>query len=177
MCEKENSKIDNNSVAIKPLSKNRTWANFIQNEAFMMFPEKDDWRKRFIYTLLAWAEDENNLTIIDFTTAMKMRRPTLYDWIIKYPDIKAAYEDAKLMLSSRYFKGALKRQFDKESVFKTMHKLDPEWLEINKYWSDLKKEEGTQSEIRYVYLEKPKVKSKEEMEAEKNPDIALTVKE
>jgi hypothetical protein len=174
VCKKTNCKIDNDNTAITPLSNNRTWTSFIENEAAMLFPEKDDWRKRFIYTLLTWAECEDSLTITDFTIAMKMRRGTLYDWVAKYPDIKRAFEDAKLMLSSRYFKGALKRQFDKDTVFKTMHKLDPEWLEINSYWSNLKKEEAAPSEIRYVYLTKPKVKSKEEVAAERNPE---TVKE
>jgi hypothetical protein len=58
-----------------------------------------------------------------------------------------------------------------------MHILDPEYLAINKYWSDLKKEEASQSEVRYVYLEKPKVKSKEEVDAERNADSAVIVKE
>ncbi len=177
MSEKDNSKIDNDSIAITPLSKNVSWVDFLQNDAYMLFPEKDDWRKRFCFTMLTWAERKDSLEIADFVFLMKMDREQLYRWAKQYPDVKRAYDLAKLMLAVRKRKGALIRKYDKDVVYKDMHILDPEYLAINKYWSDLKKEEASQSEVRYVYLEKPKVKSKEEVDAERNADGAVIVKE
>jgi hypothetical protein len=160
--------IPNNNIEIKPLTNKRTWTDFIQNDAYMEFPQKQDWRQRFICTLLEWASLETSVEITDFALEMKMRRQTVKDWAAKYPDIKDAYDQAKLMIGSRKRKGALTRKFDKDVVFKDLHRYDPEWLEINKYHSDMKKEEEKMAHTFIINGEKPRIVSKAEMKG--NPE-------
>lgn len=157
------AKKSNTSIELHPLASNRTWLEFVQDNAFMMFPEKDDWRKRFILTLMEWASKEDSLDITDFALEMKMHRSMLYRWVEKWPDIKQAFDMAKLMLASRRKKGALTRKFDKDVVFKDLHKYDPEWLEINKYHSDMKKDEEKQAHTFIISDAKPRIVTKEEM--------------
>lgn len=160
---KDEKEIPNNSIEIKPLTNTRTWTDFIQNDAYMQFPERQDWRNRFIYTLLEWAQKEDSIEITDFALDMKMRRKTINEWCLRYDDIKEAYEEAKLRIASRRKKGALTKRFDKDVVFKDLHRYDPEWLEINKYHSDMKKEEEKQAHTFIINTGKPKIVSKEEM--------------
>ena len=114
-------------------------------------------------TLLQWAEREDSLDITDFPLEMKMHRSLFYDWVRRFPDIKDAFETAKLMLASRRKKGALTRKFDKDVVFKDLHKYDSEWLEINKYHSDMKKDEEKQAHTFIISDSKPRIVSKEEL--------------
>jgi hypothetical protein len=160
---KAKKEADNHTIEIKPLTNVSTWSDFVANDAYMLFPNKLDWRQRFTYTLLEWASKEDSLEITDFTIAMKMRRATLYEWADKHKDIKDAFEMAKLILASRRKKGALLRKFDKDVVFKDLHKYDPEWHEINKYHSDMKKEEEKQAHTFIISDVKPRIVSKEEM--------------
>jgi hypothetical protein len=159
----ESKKIIKPTLEIHPLANNRTWMEALQDSAFMMFPERDDWRKRFIYTMLEWASREDSLEITDFAIEMKMHRSMLYRWIGKWQDIKESFEIAKLMIASRRKKGALTRKFDKDVVFKDLHKYDSEWLEVNKYHSDMKKEEEKQSHTFIINDSKPRIVTREEM--------------
>lgn len=161
--EDESKKNDKNTIPLHPLTNNRTWMETVQDNAFMLFPEKDDWRKRFIVTLLEWASKDDSLEITDFPLEMKMHRTLFYAWIKRYPDIEEAHQLAKLMLASRRKKGALTRKFDKDVVFRDLHKYDPEWHEINKYHSDMKKEEEKQAHTFIISDAKPRVFSKEEL--------------
>jgi len=161
--KKETRETSNRSRDIEPLTNKRSWSDFINNDAYMEFPEKLDWRNRFIYTLLEWASQEDSLEITDFALEMKMRRMTIYDWSNKYPEIKDALDQARLMIASRRKKGALTKKFDKDVVFKDLHKYDPEWLEINKYHSEMKTEESKQSHTFIISDAKPRIVSKEEM--------------
>jgi hypothetical protein len=136
-----------------------------------MFPEKDDWRKRFILTLLEWASKEDSLEIGDFILEMKMHKSMFCRWMKNYPDISDAYDHAKLLIASRRRKGALTRKFDKEVVFRDIHRYDPEWLEINKYHSEMKKDEDKQAHTFIINDAKPRIVSKEEMTRE-NEDPA-----
>jgi hypothetical protein len=153
----------NHTSEVKPLTTNRTWQEFIKNDAFMMFPDKDDWRERVCYTMLQWAEKEDSLEIMDFALEFKIRRQTLYEWADRYPDFRKCFDYVKLIIGSRRRKGALTRKYDKDVVFKDIHRYDPEWLEINKYHSDMKKDEEKQSTTFIVNNGKPRVVSKEEL--------------
>jgi hypothetical protein len=129
----------------------------------MFYPSKEEWRKRFICTLLSWADREESLEVSDFPLEMKMHRSLLYEWVAKYPDIKEAWDIVKLKIASKRRKGALTRKYDKDVVFRDMHKYDPEWLEINKYHADLKKEEDRQPTTFVILDNKPRVLTKQEM--------------
>lgn len=171
MSKKQPEKTLKSKSEIKSLSNARTWRDFIENDAYMLFPGKQDWRKRFIYTLLEWASKDDSLEIVDFALEMKMRRQTIYEWANKYPDLKEALDHARMMIGSRRRKGALVRKFDKDVVFKDMHKYDPEWLEINKYHSDMKKDEEKQAHTFIISNTKPRIVSKEEMSGNNETEI------
>lgn len=160
---KAKKKTDNHTIDVKPLTNVSTWSDFVANDAYMLFPGKQDWCQRFACTLLEWASKEDSLEITDFAIEMKMRRATIYEWANKHKDIKEAFDMAKLILASRRKKGALTRKFDKDVVFKDLHKYDPEWHDINKYHSDMKKDEEKQSHTFVISNEKPRIVSKEEM--------------
>ncbi len=157
--------------ALQPLSNSRTWRDFLENDAYMQFPANAEWCSRFAYTLLEWATKDDSVEITDFALEMKMRRQTIYEWAAKYPVIKDALDQARLMIGSRRRKGALTRKFDKDVVFKDMHKYDPEWLEINKYHSDMKKDEEKQPTTFVLTDLKPKVKTQEEMQQESETNL------
>jgi len=160
---KKIEKIPQSSMDVKPLSKPMSWNDYLNNRAYMQFPEKDDWRKRFTCTMLEWASQEDSLEITDFAIEMKMHRQTLYSWADKYPDIKEALDITRLILGSRRRKGALTRKYDKDMALRDMHCYDPEWLAINKYHSDMKVEQEKQAHTFIISDAKPKVVSKEEM--------------
>lgn len=171
---KESQKTTNNTKKIQLLTTSGTWCEFINNDALMLFPEKEDWRKRFIYTLLDWASKDDSLEITDFAIEMKMHRRTLYKWSDQYTEIKDALDLARLIIGSRRRKGALTRKFDKDVAFKDMHCYDPEWHAINKYHSDMKKEEEKQSHTFIINDSKPRIVTKEEMigNNEANDDVS-----
>lgn len=168
---KKAKEVTNHNTEPQALTNNRTWTDFIKDDTFMLFPEKDEWRGRFIHTMLLWAEKQESIEVTDFALEMKMRRTLIYEWCDRYPDIKRAYDYVKLMIASRRKKGMLTRKFDKDVVFKDLHKYDPEWLEINKYHSDMKKEEDKQSHTFIVDTSRPAVTTKEEMVKERERDI------
>lgn len=152
------------NMSLQPLSKNASWSEYIQNKSFTLFPEKKDWRKRLVFTLLEWAQKDTSLDMIGFIEEMKLfDRKTLYRWEQKYPDIKEGLEMARLLIASRHYTGALTRKLDKDVAFKDMHRLDSEWLEINKYHADLKKDETHQPCTFIIRDDKPKIISKEEL--------------
>lgn len=155
------------------LAKNHTYTDLIDKEAFIFFPEKDNWRKRVIYTLEKWVEKEDSVELQQFYDEYKIPRMTFRDWRDKYEDIKSAYLKAKLTMGSRRRVGALTKKFDRDVVYKDIHVYDDDWLVINKYNSDLKKEE-THVPTTFVLqsngnggLKKPEVITQEEMEEER----------
>jgi hypothetical protein len=125
---------------IDVLSNTRTWLDFMNNDAVLISPEKDSYRKRLGLTMLTWAQQETSLELVDFALEMKMRRQNLSDWADKYPDFREVYDTVKLMIGSRRRKGALTRKFDKDVVFKDDHIYDPERHELNQYWNNMKKD-------------------------------------
>lgn len=151
-----------------PETRKRTWADCIKNSSFELFPGKDDWRQRFVNDMYEWAQKDDSLEIQQFTMKMCMRRQTLYEWANQYPEIKEALCEVRLILASRRRIGALKKDFDKEVVFKDLHKLDPEWLEINKYHADLKTQEAHHNKVEFVLIGKPEVQSAQDLEKQNN---------
>ena len=166
MAKRKVAEITNNTTDIQPLTSVSTWTDFINNDAYMLFPSKQDWRQRLICTLLEWASKPDSLEITDFAMEMKLRRATLYEWADKYPDIKDALNHARLMIGSRRRKGAMMKKLDGSYAYRDMHCYDPEWLAINKYHSEMKTEEAKQSHTFIINDAKPKIVSKEEMLAE-----------
>lgn len=150
------NKTDKNSISLQVLSNSQTWHEYLSKEAFMFFPDKAEWRKRLIYTMLMWAEKEGSLELEQFYLQHKISRKTLYEWREKYEDIKEAIDEVKLILGSRRRIGAMTRKYDSKVVFKDMHRYDPEWLEINKYWAALKDNKDEPGQTKFIVVEMPK---------------------
>lgn len=160
---KKKEKKAQSSADTTQLITKRTWHDFITNESFLFFPEREAWRKRFVHTMLQWAEKEDSLELVDFALEMCMRREVIYDWASKWPEVKEGLDLTRLIIGSRRRKGALTRKYDKEMALRDMHCYDPEWLEINKYHSDMKKEEEKQPTTFIINTDKPRVVSREEL--------------
>ena len=176
MAKKANCKIDNDSLSSSPLSKIR---NKLMDPFYWMISDvPDDYLRDLATEYLDYLDNNPNvIRIYTFFAGKRISTTTIDTWRKKSILFNAAYELGKDILAERREKDAWEHGGALTIFLKTQHLYDAKWLEINKYLAALKKEEGTQSEVRYVYLEKPKVKSKDEMEAEKNPDITVTVKE
>lgn len=154
------------------LAKNHTYTDLIDNEAFIFFPEKDNWRKRLIFTLEKWVEKDSSVELQQFYEEYKIPRLTVNDWRNKYKEVGEAFDRAKLTIASRRRMGALTKKYDKDMVLRDIHRYDDEWLEINKYHADLKKQEthALQPTTFVVDTRKPGVVNAEKMEEDRNAD-------
>lgn len=137
------NKTTNPNMDMQPLSKSYTWHDFMDPEASLLYPSKYQDIERLIYTFCLWSEAEKSYDITQFCMEYKIPRKSFYLLIDKHPKLKNTIEQIKIFLGCRKRIGALEKNLDKEVVFKDMHKYDPEWIEINKYHADLKKEEGS----------------------------------
>ena len=152
MKKKTIGKTQDTSTEIRELTKNRTWLDYINNEALIEVPDKDLYRKRLMLTLLKWAEEETSIEIEDFAFEMKMRDSTLWDWSKKYPDFGDAYDYAKRMIGARRRKGALLRKFDKDVVHRDEHVYNPNRHEINVYHNNMKKDIQNDNTTKVIVL-------------------------
>jgi hypothetical protein len=152
------------------LSNSRTWQDFLDQDTLSAFPGRNDWRKRLIYTMLSWSEKKDSLEIMQFCIAYKLPYTTLREWVLKYPDIKHAYENVKLAVACHRRVGSMNKKLDGAYAYKDMHMYDPEWHAINKYHSDMRTEEAKQSHTFVIDTTKPRIVSKEEMIAN-NEDV------
>lgn len=145
------------------LSNSRNWMDFLSKETLAIYPGKDEWRERLVYSLLSWSEKKESLEIMQFCIEYKIPYSTMKEWVEKYPDVKEAYNNAKLVLASHRRVGTMNKKLDGVYAYKDMHVLDPEWHAINKYHSDMKKEEEKQAHTFIISDAKPRIVSKEEM--------------
>ncbi len=145
------------------VSNSRGWIEFIDKETLLAFPGRDDWRKRLINSMLTWSEKSTSLEVLQFCLEYKLPYNTLREWVIKYPDLKEAYENVKLFIACHRRVGSMNKKLDGAYAYKDMHMYDPEWHEINKYHSDMKKEEEKQAHTFIINDAKPRIVSKEEM--------------
>lgn len=140
-------KIAQHSNSDKGLSKSSLSWMAIQDKALAYFPEKESWRKRLIYSLEEWIDTKDEkgrlpLEIMQFCAAYKIPYQTFLQWSQRYEDIGETYTNIKLALASRRRVGAMHRDYDKDAVYKDLHRYDPEWDAINKYHAALKKDEA-----------------------------------
>ncbi|HWY34855.1 MAG TPA: hypothetical protein VNX68_09425 [Nitrosopumilaceae archaeon] len=142
------SKTPQDSTRIEPLGKDCTYLDYMSDNSGRLFPEKDNWRQRLIHTMFEWTDGKDSWEIEQFCKEYKIPRTTLYFWRDKYPDIRKAIDEVKLILASSRRIGALTKRLDKDVVFKDIHKYDSEWLEINQYNAKLKdQEQGNEKKV------------------------------
>lgn len=157
------NKIIHSTVDDGRLSNSRTWIDFIDKESLSTFPGRDDWRKRLINTLFIWSERPTSLEVMQFCIEYKIPYRTLKEWVDKYPEVKEAYDNVKLSIACHRRVGSMNKKLDGAYAYKDMHIYDPEWLAINKYHSDMKKDEEKQAHTFIISDVKPRIVSKEEM--------------
>ncbi len=145
------------------LSNSRSWMDFLNKESLSMYPGKDEWRQRLIYTMHKWSEKSSSLEVMQFCMEYKIPYRTLKEWVAKYPEIKEAYDDVKLAVACHRRLGSMNKKLDGAYAYKDMHIYDPEWHEINKYHSDMKKDEEKQAHTFIISDAKPRIISKEDM--------------
>lgn len=148
------------------MSKSRTWIDFLDKETLSLYPGRDEWRNRLIYTMHLWSEKSSSLEVMQFCLEYKIPYRTLKEWVDKYPDIKYAYENVKLAIACHRRVGSMNKKLDGTYAYKDMHTYDPEWHQINKYYSDMKKDEEKQPTTFIINTDKPRIISKQEMEEE-----------
>jgi hypothetical protein len=108
---------------------------------------------------------------MQFCIEYKIPYRTLKEWIDKYPEIKEAYADVKLAVACHRRLGSMNKKLDGAYAYKDMHMYDPEWHAINKYHSDMKKDEEKQSHTFIINDSKPRIVSKEEMAGNSEEEI------
>ena len=101
--------------------------------------------------------------MMQFCIEYKIPYRTLKEWIDKYPEVKRAYNDAKMTVACHRRMGSMNKKLDGSYAYKDMHLYDPEWHAINKYHSDMKKEEEKQAHTFVIDMRKPKMVTKEQM--------------
>jgi len=153
------------------LSNSRSWLDFMDEDTLSAFPGKDEWRQRLIKTMYQWSENPSSLEILQFCMAYKIPYNTLRNWEQAYPDIGKAYKEVKLNIACHRRVGTMNKKLDGAYAYKDMHWYQPEWHEINKYHSDMKKDEEKQPTTFVLTDLKPKVKTQEEMQQESETNL------
>ena len=127
----------------------------------------DTWRARLIKTMKKWSILESSLTVQRFCIDYNLSRRTLLSWAKAYPDVYSALEDMKINIACNREEGALTSRLNAMCAHKNIHAYDAEWHEVNKYHSDMKKEEVAAG-VNYITVEgaKKNITTKEQLAIE-----------
>jgi hypothetical protein len=134
-------KVTNDTTPIRELSNSATWLDYMNPDADRFFPEKDSWRKKLCYTLHIWSLKNDALEIQQFCDEYKMSYQALISMVQRYEDIASAYADVKRRIAARKRIGAAHNKLN-ITVFKDIHRYDPEWIPLMKELEDIKKDSG-----------------------------------
>jgi hypothetical protein len=143
------------------LSKNRTWQDFLDETAFIFFPEKNDWRLRLRYQLLEWAYRPTSYELMQFCIEYRIPRRTLYEWRDKYDDVRSTLGDIMLILGSRRRLAATlvdvssdiaSSKLHAHMIIRDLHRYDSEEEDNNRYQAALKKDEEDASQTINVIM-------------------------
>lgn len=116
----------------------RNWTKIIGFEKDLQGAiSNENIRNKAIGWLFEWAPKPTSETLYDFCIEYCIPRSTLYYWAEADETFKRALDEAKLMIANKLYKGSLHRDYDRDTAFKTIHTLDPEYLKINEYHSTL----------------------------------------
>lgn len=126
------------------LSEKDTFENYLDPEAFELFPERDGNRKRLIWQLFKWAHDEESYALWRFCLKYHMPESTLYRWEAKFKDVAAALSNVRLILGGRREEKVNKREFEPSMVRASIHTYRPEWNKINQDHADLRRNDDKQ---------------------------------
>lgn len=150
-------KINKNSTPkiIDPISvtMGRDWYSWRER------PVSEAYINQLCEELLEWAvTDKKALRVSTWIRERKISRQTVKHWRAAFPQFNAAYAEAMEAIGDRREIGAIEKTYDANSVFRSLHQFDSEWHEsVNKYHSDLKKEEeaSKKQDITVIYSPVP----------------------
>lgn len=125
------------------LPKKSSLMSSIELESYRMHPGNKEYPQRLMYSLQEWVKLPEAETVVDFCLAYGIPRRHLYDTVEAHPEIRDVFNEIKLYLANKAYKGALHRTLSEGMVMKNIHKLDPEWDAINKYHAALKNQDDT----------------------------------
>lgn len=143
----------NHKTPLIGLSKNVLWDYNPSSQAFMLFPEKDAWRERLIYSLFEWFKNPRHLVIEGFLFEYGIQRRTFDRWQLKFQDIHDAVEDIKIFLGARRREGTMRGELQYGAAYRDMHCYDPQWgPQVDQYHAQLKSTEGKAEGSNEVYI-------------------------
>ena len=102
--------------------------------------------------LVEWSLDEENeaLYLSDFYRGKKISRNDFMRWLSKSDILKTAYETAKRDISSRSYRGAVKRRYDANMVKHYLPVYDQDAKEIEEWRSAMKNKEEEKQDIKII---------------------------
>ncbi len=155
---KTKSKIENkvkntkDSIAIDLLSNVGGPEIFMCPDSERLFPERDSWRKRLIYTMHFWSFKLDSLEWQQFYDEYKVTYDSMQKMRLRFEDVAAAFLECSRRIAARKRIGSAYNKLN-ITVFKDMHRYDPEWLPLMKQSEDIKKDSG-QNTRQVVVIEK-----------------------
>lgn len=157
-----------NTTEEKELPNFTSYLDALENEAFMWHPEKQEWRKRFIFKLSKFFKDHPKaLRLQDFCEATNYRMTKVKSFLINHVDIKECWDEIKLDLAHRRFKGfvgANDNFRNGNNLWKDIHRYDNEFHDVNQYHESLKAEEQKRNEEHLVKITARAIHMKPEAE-------------
>ncbi len=150
------SEIEKDNTHLKELPNFQSYADALENEAFMWHPEKQEWRKRFIFKLTKYFKDNPKaLRLQDFCEATNYRITKIKNFFIEHEDIKEAWEEIRSQLGNKRFRGfvgAEENFKNGNNLWKDIHLYDDEFHKVNQYHQDLKLEEIKRNEEHKILI-------------------------
>lgn len=130
-----------NNLNTRDILLSKNWNRSIRHEIEMRnIMSRSELKELVISWMLDWIAKPEAETILDFCIEYRIPRSTLSYWTANDEEFGRFVDNIKLILSNKLYKLMLHRNCDREAVLKVMHKLDPEWLGIDQYHNDLKKQ-------------------------------------
>lgn len=144
----------------------RSWEDFLNEDAFMLYPSKEDYKMRLAITLLEWAEKSDGIDMAEFSVKTRTNPRSLRTWKNEHKELGQAYEMAKTILGVKRKKGAAYGILNKDMVLRDAHWYDEEEHKINLYHKEMKTDEEKGSHTFNINITRPDVTSPSDLKTE-----------
>lgn len=134
-----------------------TFTEFYSMSTFTKQVASEKWSEDMARKLVAWAEDEESLTLGEFYARIGILNSDFTDLAAKYPILGKALDYTRMLLGVRREKGMITRKYDAGSVAHMMPYYDPAWREIVAWRASLKQPEGNSNQPRLQYVVIPNI--------------------
>ncbi len=142
----------------KKVSSLSSYHEMLERESLRLHPGKDGMEKAFCEELWNFFRDNPAaLRLNDFCIGSRYTYRKVKHYVNYYPEIKDCWEEIKLTLGNRRYRGFVGANDDFKNgnnLWKDIHKFDEEFHEINKYHQDLKQEEAAKNIEQVVKITK-----------------------